>query len=708
MAVAGLLPAALALSALAAGCGSSGTEGTSGTTTGTGAGPSPGGSTSATPGADAAAPTERTGGVVVRLPRAGTIAVVDEDHLALRIVDVGQQPPVAKEVTLPGRPAQAVAVGDAILVTIRDPGQLVRLVPAEGTWKIAGTAKLPDDAWGVAVSADRSHALVSSAWSRSVSAVDLAALAKAGESGATGEIEPLWKLAVSREPRSIVITEKGTAYVTHLVGADLTRIDGAMTPSPAASRVELPAAPLRAPSGRKIPASLGYAAALSPDGARLFAPRHALGALGREAWFGASTVDVLLTSGDTPLSPVHQGNGTVYRSALAKEVESPDTKANLPAEVVAPFTQPRDIRYRTSAGTVLVVGEGDGKLVELDASAIDPTLAVIATYALAKDRDPNLGVPGTCGAPAGLALSADEATAYVFCRSTYDLAVVPLVLASSVGRGAPKPTGDVVTTRLATDPLGDEVATGRRLFYDSVDPIASGGLACAGCHPEGRDDGFTWHEATFDTADGGTRANFVGSPEQVPDLAKTKGVPRQTPMLAARVEANGPYGWLGESKTLTDRIGASFGLHRWGGLPNHAPENVAARAGHLAPFLRKGLVPPALPSREPTEAEQRGKAIFESRETACATCHLPASAHTDRVSYPLRQLPTRATYDPDPKDSEWKTPSLRFVGGTEPYLHDGSASTLERLIEQNGDRMGKTNQLSPEQRTDLVAYLRTL
>jgi len=339
-----------------------------------------------------------------------------------------------------------------------------------------------------------------------------------------------------------------------------------MSPSPAASRVDLAAAPLRAPSSRRITASLGYSAALAPDGERLFAARHALGALGREAWFGASTVDVLLTQGDTELSPVHLGNGAVYRSALAKEVESPDTKANLPADVVAPFTQPRDIRYRTSARTVLVVGEGDGKLVEFDALAIDPTLAVVASDGLAKDCDPNIGVPSTCGAPAGVALSADETTAYVFCRSTYDLAIVPLVSATSVGRGAPKTTGEITTTRLATDPLGEDIGKGRRIFYDSVDPIASGGLACAGCHPEGRDDAFTWHEAKFDTADGGTRANFVGSPEQVPDLAKSKGLPRQTPMPAARVDAQGPYGWLGESQTLPDRIGASFGLHRWGGL----------------------------------------------------------------------------------------------------------------------------------------------
>ncbi len=521
---------------------------------------------------------------------------------------------------------------------------------------------------------------------------------------------------MAREPRGIVFANDDVAYVTHLVGADLTRLGGVRALEPVFTRVPLPASPLRAPSGKKIPASLGYSAALGPEGDRLLVARHALGALGRESWFGASTVDVLLLRGlddnagpgaDVPLAPPHVGNAMVYRSETAKDVESPDTKANIPAEPVTPFIQPRDIRARKSAGTVLVVGEGDAKLVELDATAVDPTLAVVARYDLAKDRDPILGVPTTCGAPSGVALSEDEATAFVFCRSTYHLAVVPLAEVAPKGTLAGAAPAPPTFTRLATDPT-EEIATGRRLFYDAVDPLTSGGLACAGCHPEGRDDGFTWHEATFDTADGGTRANFVGSPEQVPDIAKTKGVPRQTPMLAGRVNANGPYGWLGESKTLSDRIGASFGLHRWGGPPKHAPENVSARSGHLLGFVRKGLVPPVLPEGAPTEAEQRGKALFESPGTACASCHRPQTEHTDRVSYPLRTLPQRAGFDVDPKDTELKTPSLRFIGGTDPYLHDGSASTLEELIDRNGDRMGKTNQLSAGERADLVAYLRTL
>jgi hypothetical protein len=45
-----------------------------------------------------------------------------------------------------------------------------------------------------------------------------------------------------------------------------------------------------------------------------------------------------------------------------------------------------------------------------------------------------------------------------------------------------------------------------------------------------------------------------------------------------------------------------------------------------------------------------------------------------------------------------------------PYYHDGSASNLEALLRESGTihGMGRVNQLSDTQMTDLVAYLETL
>jgi cytochrome c peroxidase len=105
--------------------------------------------------------------------------------------------------------------------------------------------------------------------------------------------------------------------------------------------------------------------------------------------------------------------------------------------------------------------------------------------------------------------------------------------------------------------------------------------------------------------------------------------------------------------------------------------------------------------------EERGHALFLSPETRCAGCHVPETEYTDRVAVPLRALPTLPGFSEE-QDRAFKTPSLLYVGGTAPYFHDGSAATLEQLVDGNADRMGKTEHLSPEDRAALVAFLRTL
>ncbi|NUP05281.1 MAG: c-type cytochrome [Polyangiaceae bacterium] len=643
-----------------------------------------------------------TGGLVARFPGTESIVIADEDHRALRIASDASTVDSAggfATVQLPGPPANVVAWNDTILVTVRDPGLLVKLRVEGGSVREVGKTPLPPDAWGLAVSKDGKRAVVTSAYANKVAAVDIDAMTADGSTG------PVWIADTTREPRGVVIAADGkTAWISHIVGSRLTKLDGVDTSAATVSRVDLAASALRAPSGKSLSAALGYALALSPDGKRLFAPRHALGAMGREAWFGAATVDVLRTDTASGIAPLHQGNALMLRSSIAKETETPDTLANLPAEPLAPFTQPRDIRYRTTTRTLLVAGEGDNVVAELDALALDPTLSVMRTYKIGSDVDPNLGTARSGGAPSGIALSEDERFAYVFCRSTYDFVRIPL----STDPLSAEPPAPIQTVRIDTDPLSEDAAKGRRLFYDATDRITSGGLACAGCHPEGRDDGHVWHEASFDTPDGGTRANFVGTYENVPDLAKTKGFPRRTAWLVGRVDAQGPYGWRAESATLGDRIQAGMGLHRWGGLPAHEPANVAARSAYLTIFLRKGLVPPARSTTaELGPLERRGKEVFGDATAACASCHKAETSFTDRVAHPLAALPLVRGFDDEPKQA-FKTPSLAFVGNRGPYFHDGSATSLERLIDNNKDRMGKTTHLSEADRAALVAYLKTL
>ena len=679
---------AVALAAIGAGCGekAGSTDGGEPAPSGTAATPS---SAAATP--SSAAPTAapsvppkaatHEGSAIARTARGDALIIADEDHRALRVMELplGQGKPRA-EVAMPGAPAQVLALADRVLVTVRDPGLLVVMKLEER--RLVEIARVPvaADAWGVAVTPDEKTAIVTSAWTHTVTAVDL--------DGA----KVRWSTSVAREPRGVAVKPDGSvAYVSHLVGAALTRLDVA---SGAESRVALPAGPLRTPPGKALNAALGFAVAIVED--RLFAARHALGALGAKSWFGASTVDVLLLAGDTPLAPKRAGSAPFMRADKDDQAED----LTLPGGPLGAFTQPRAMVKRERTQSLLVAAEGLDAIVELDAQAIDPTSAVMRTYSVGGAIDPHLGIATTCGAPQGIALSADEETAYVLCRSTYDVAAVKL----DSHAAAFEPAAPVVE-RFAEDPLDNNGATGRRLFYNATDRVMSGGLACSGCHPEGRDDGHVWHEARFNTSDG-TNQNFVGTMENLPAEDRVKGHARRTPLLVGRI-ATGPYGWHAESPDLRARLMNGFGLHRWGGLPRHQQENLDARSVFLGAFLLRGLAPPPREERPLTPEEQKGKDLFQSDATRCARCHVPQTDYTDRTAYPLVKRVVPLDFDADPNPA-FKTPSLNYLVGHPPYFHDGSAASIEELIEKNANRMGQTAHLSSEERAALVAFLKTL
>jgi cytochrome c peroxidase len=67
----------------------------------------------------------------------------------------------------------------------------------------------------------------------------------------------------------------------------------------------------------------------------------------------------------------------------------------------------------------------------------------------------------------------------------------------------------------------------------------------------------------------------------------------------------------------------------------------------------------------------------------------------------------------DPKDiGAFRTPSLRNVAQTAPYMHDGSIGTLEEAVDYElyytGSQSGNPIIITPKQRQALLAFLRTL
>lgn len=606
-------------------------------------------------------PLVRTGSSITMFQ--GKVVLADEPTRALYLPESGAK------VSMPGRPAQLLATSGRLYVTVRDAhegGLLIELRPADGGLVEARRVVLPYDAWGIASSADGETVLVTTAWSHRVVAVDL------------GAMKTKWSLDVGREPRGVVVTNDGTAYVSHLVTAALDRIDGATGDVPKLHSVDLPPAPLRAKDDAE--GSLGWSLALSDDGSRLFAPRHALGAFGRDAWFGVATVDVMLTKDDRPLVPrarhvvLHKTPNAMDDDRLGGE------RGTIAIGELAPFTQPRAALYQKGTESLFVLGEGDARIAVLDAEALDPSLVVRHRIELGDG----------CSGPTGMAFGHDEIV--VHCAASFTWVRVPI--APEIGKPALR--------TYATDPLPEQAAAGRRFFVDAKDRTISGGLGCAGCHPEGRDDGHVWHE--IDTARSGIDTPFdVVKTVFVSGIhvAETDGHARQTPMLAGRVASPGPYGWKAQAKTLEDRIKEGTELHRWR-TPPFDDESADRIVKSLASYLRVGLVAPDT-IRPLTEEEKLGKSIFDRRDVGCAMCHGDGG---DGVTHYFSPWHTRSGFEADL--SGFRTPNLRFVSHTAPYFHDGSAVTLDDLVHDNDDRMGKTNQLDDRERRALVAYLRTL
>lgn len=124
-----------------------------------------------------------------------------------------------------------------------------------------------------------------------------------------------------------------------------------------------------------------------------------------------------------------------------------------------------------------------------------------------------------------------------------------------------------------------------------------------------------------------------------------------------------------------------------------------------------------------SESAQRGLKLFEGK-ASCAKCHTGFTT-SDSLFHNLgvginkknpdlgRYMVTKAEGD----QGSFKTPPLRDISKTAPYMHDGSLKTLEEVIDlynKGGEanpwldkKMEKLN-LTDEEKMDLVAFLRSL
>jgi cytochrome c peroxidase len=149
------------------------------------------------------------------------------------------------------------------------------------------------------------------------------------------------------------------------------------------------------------------------------------------------------------------------------------------------------------------------------------------------------------------------------------------------------------------------------------------------------------------------------------------------------------------------------------------PESLSAEERQLVQELREGAR-----ANPMSEAAKRGESLFFSERTRCATCHSGPNL-TDEAFHNVGIGMEEA--DPEPgrykvtrRDADWgafKTPTLRNVARTSPYMHNGQMGSLSDVIDwfdRGGymhpelDRAMRPLNLTRDEKRDLVAFMEAL
>ena len=227
---------------------------------------------------------------------------------------------------------------------------------------------------------------------------------------------------------------------------------------------------------------------------------------------------------------------------------------------------------------------------------------------------------------------------------------------------------------------------GEQTFYTARYSF-QGQIGCANCHIDSTFDGLTW-----DLEPDGFGRDVVDN-RPIEDLKGTE-----------------PYKWNGGNPNLPTECGPRTEKYFW------RSENYDdLTLTDLVAYVR------SLPSRpnrwrqpdgQLTPAQERGKAIFGRAAdkfgkpipdaNRCSYCHSGPKGTSQRSF----DVGTRKSTD---NTGLLDTPQLSNIALSSPYLHDGSAATLEQIwtVFNPDDRHGRTNDLTKDELNDLIQYLRT-
>jgi len=278
--------------------------------------------------------------------------------------------------------------------------------------------------------------------------------------------------------------------------------------------------------------------------------------------------------------------------------------------------------------------------------------------------------------PRGVALSSDGKLLYVANRLDDTLSVIDTKtekVISTIDLGGPKNI--------------DAIRRGERLFY-TADFAFQGQYGCSNCHLDSTIDGLQW-----DLEPDGFGKDIVDN-RSLENLAGTEpfkwngGNPDMPTECGPRTEK---FFYRSQSFTqqqLTDLVTFVYALP-------YRPNRYRLANGELTPSQERGK------TFFERIQDKKGKPIAEANQ--CGYCH-SGPKYTNQ-----RQIDVGTGKATD-RSPVIDVPQLPNVAYSAPYLHDGSAKSLEEIwtIYNPKDTHGVTNDLTKDELNDLIEYLKTL
>jgi len=278
--------------------------------------------------------------------------------------------------------------------------------------------------------------------------------------------------------------------------------------------------------------------------------------------------------------------------------------------------------------------------------------------------------------PRGVLLSGDGKHLYVANRLDDSITVIDTAtekVASTIDLGGPKTV--------------DALRRGERLFY-TADFAFQGQFGCSNCHIDATIDGLQW-----DLEPDGFGKDIVDN-RSLEDLAGTE-----------------PFKWNGGNPDMPTECGPRTEKFFF-----RSQSFTQQQLTDLVTFVYSLPYRPnryRLPNGELTPAQERGRSIFERTKSKsgapipesnqCSYCH-SGPKYTNQRKF---DVGTGKLTDRSPVID---VPQLPNVAYSAPYLHDGSARSLEEIwtLFNPKDTHGVTNDLTKDQLNDLIEYLKTL